>query len=763
MARITLSESEIRRYYETHIPNLKKSGKELRGACSLHGGKRGSLAINLETGAWFCHSEGRGGSIFDFEAEVSGTSGREARAAVLNIVGRSSEPERHIADAYDYTDEDGALLYQTVRYTPKDFRQRRPDGRGGWIWNLKNVRLVLYKLPNVLAAPIAFVCEGEKDADALAELGVVATTSPMGAGKWRSEYSEFLRGKQVYVIPDADEKGRQHAGNVMRSLQGVAGSAKLIQLPGAKDASEWIGKGGTLEALIALAEREDSNPGPRVNSVEGAASPWPEPEPLQGELPPVAQFDPVLLPESLRPMAVDITERMGVPPDFVGALVVLCLAGAVNRRAMIQPKAVDTSWVVVPNLWGGVVAESGLKKSPTLKAVASPLEKLQALWHQEYASALDNYAQEKEEQELRRAAWRDQYKHAQKHPSSPAPIRPDETLREPKFRRLILNDATYEKTHEAMQQNPAGVFIVRDELTGWLAQLDRQGREGEREFALQAWNGDTGHAIDRIGRGTVYVPHCCMSLMGGIQPDRLRSYLVATLAGGPTNDGLVQRLQVLVWPDISRNPAYVDRVPNATAAQQVARIFSRLVNMDPETAERFQFAGDAQELFVAWFWDLERRLASNELHAALASHLSKYRSLMPSLALLFELADAAAGERESTCVSLAHARQAAEWCDYLESHARRIYSCVVTPQFRSAQTLSEKIKEKKVGADAVFAIRDVYLKGWTGLDTPETAQAAAEILADAGWVRALESESPDPLRRGRPANRYRINPKVWAS
>jgi 5S rRNA maturation endonuclease (ribonuclease M5) len=262
MDRIDLSEAEIRRYYEGRIPKLKQSGKELRGPCPIHKGTRDSLAINIETGQWFCHSGcARGGSILDFEAEVSGTNGKTARAAVLAAVGRS-EPERRIVATYDYTDENGVLLYQTVRYLPKDFKQRRPDGRGDWIWNLKGVRLVLYRLPAVIAARIVFVAEGEKDANSLIELGVVATTNVGGALKWRDEYSESLRGKEVFVIPDADEKGRQHAADVMRSLAGVAASIKLIELPGAKDAAEWIGKGGTLEALVALAEREEANPGP---------------------------------------------------------------------------------------------------------------------------------------------------------------------------------------------------------------------------------------------------------------------------------------------------------------------------------------------------------------------------------------------------------------------------------------------------------------------------------------------------------------------
>src|SRR5215471_15691731 len=123
MNRIDLSEAEIRRYYESRIPRLKKQGKKLRAACPLHKGTRDSLAIDLETGQWFCHSGcARGGGIFDFEAEVTRVDKEAARAAVLAAVGRS-EPERHISACYDYHDEKGVVLFEVVRYVPKDFSQ----------------------------------------------------------------------------------------------------------------------------------------------------------------------------------------------------------------------------------------------------------------------------------------------------------------------------------------------------------------------------------------------------------------------------------------------------------------------------------------------------------------------------------------------------------------------------------------------------------------------------------------------------------------
>jgi putative DNA primase/helicase len=253
---ILLSRAEIRHYYGVRVPSLKLTEtKEWRGPCPIHNGQRDSFAVNNETGAWFCHSAcKRGGGIVELETELTGINGTAAFAEVMRIIGREPQAKRRIVATYDYTDEQGQRLYQCVRYEPKDFKQRRPAGKGNWLWNLHGVRLVLYRLPAVIAASTVYVVEGEKDADALIKLGVVATTSPMGArAKWCSDYSESLRGKQVFVIPDDDQDGREHAADVMRSLRGVAASVALVELPGAKDPSEWIARGGTLEDLRVMA------------------------------------------------------------------------------------------------------------------------------------------------------------------------------------------------------------------------------------------------------------------------------------------------------------------------------------------------------------------------------------------------------------------------------------------------------------------------------------------------------------------------------
>lgn len=166
---------------------------------------------------------------------------------------------RRIVATYPYLDKLGTLVYEIVRYEPKDFRARRPDGQGGWIHNLEGVERVLYRLPALLDAIAReediYIVEGEKDADRLAALGIAATCNPGGAGKWRDSYSKSLEGAtRVFVVSDNDSAGRKHAVEVARSIgQDCCAILELPGLPPKGDASDWIAAGGTREQLESLA------------------------------------------------------------------------------------------------------------------------------------------------------------------------------------------------------------------------------------------------------------------------------------------------------------------------------------------------------------------------------------------------------------------------------------------------------------------------------------------------------------------------------
>jgi putative DNA primase/helicase len=186
---------------------------------------------------------------------------------------------------------------------------------------------------------------------------------------------------------------------------------------------------------------------------------------------------------------------------------------------------------------------------------------------------------------------------------------------------------------------------------------------------------------------------------------------------------------------------------------EAARLYDRITRLDAADPLTFHFSPGAQELFIEFLTELERKIRNNELHPALESHLAKFRSLMPSLALLFELAD-----QGVQTVSLGHARQAAAFCDYLESHARRVYSMIVSAERQGAAELGRRLAEGWKGNEGVFTVRDVYQNDWRGLETPNKVRLVLPILEDANWIRSVPQEATG--LGGRPSERYAINPKV---
>lgn len=246
------------------LEKVKSNGKGYQACCPAHDDRDPSLSI----------SEGHDGRILlkcfagcEPETIVSALGlmlsdlfpPKETQLLPAQKSHKNKTPKQIVA-TYDYENEQGKLLFQAVRYEPKGFSQRRPDGKGGWVWNLDGVRRVLFRLPELLAAhPSAtvFVCEGEKDADRLRELGLVATTNPQGAGKWRDDYSQFLKDREVVILPDNDNAGRNHAQTAAHSLYRVSASVKVLNLPGLSekgDVSDWLNAGNSVEHLCAMVD-----------------------------------------------------------------------------------------------------------------------------------------------------------------------------------------------------------------------------------------------------------------------------------------------------------------------------------------------------------------------------------------------------------------------------------------------------------------------------------------------------------------------------
>jgi hypothetical protein len=230
--------------------------------------------------------------------------------------------------------------------------------------------------------------------------------------------------------------------------------------------------------------------------------------------------------------------------------------------------------------------------------------------------------------------------------------------------------------------------------------------------------------------------------------------------GGGDDDGLVQRFQLLVWPDQSGTWSNVDRSPDLAARQEAYAVYERLDAIDPNAIQAqfpdgedglpyLRFAPEAQEIFNEWRTALEARLRDGELPPMLEGHLAKFRSLVPSLALLIHLCDVGTGPvGEDSLI------RACAWGEYLESHARRVYAPALAPDLVAARALADRIQSGRLGAE--FAVRDVQQKGWSGLGDKETIRGGLEVLEDLCWLRVAREKTA-----GRPKTRCFVNPYVW--
>lgn len=252
----------------SRFPGSRRSGNGWVTLCPAHRDKKPSLSIRERNGKVVLHCFA--GCTPDEVCRAAGIDMRELFGWKYSSSSyrRSDTRKRKIAATYNYIDEQGELLFQALRYEPKEFSQRRPDGRGGWIGNLNGVRRVLYHLPDVLRCSEIILTEGEKDAENARAMGLCATTSPGGANApWLSEYTQAVRGKHVFIIADSDVSGRKKAHTIASAIFGAAGSVRVLEMPGAKDLSEWVEKGGTREELLSLFNRSPDWKPVAVNGV----------------------------------------------------------------------------------------------------------------------------------------------------------------------------------------------------------------------------------------------------------------------------------------------------------------------------------------------------------------------------------------------------------------------------------------------------------------------------------------------------------------
>jgi putative DNA primase/helicase len=488
---------------------------------------------------------------------------------------------------------------------------------------------------------------------------------------------------------------------------------------------------------------------------------WPDPLPLPPGLPPVLPFDFDLLPQTLRAWIRDISERMQCPPDYCAATAMIMAGTLIGRKVAIRPKALD-DWQVPPNLYGAMVGRPSLMKSPAMKEALKFLCSLEVRAKADFDKATSEHKAAAIIAEATTKVQKEAIKRALKDGRDAHKIAlqiVSEETRDPLRRRYMCNDTTVEKLGVILAENPNGILIFLDELISLLRTMERDGHEGDRGFYLTAWAGDSRYTYDRIGRGTLDIEAAIVSIVGSIQPGVLDEYLRYAVSGGFGDDGLMQRFQMTVWPDAPMTWKNIDRCPDASAKAAAYKALQRLANLAPADVEAesdddnhdalpfLHFDPDAQSLFDNWRAVLEARLLTGEEHPAVESHLAKYRSLIPSLALIGHILDGGVGP-----VGITSLQKAIGWGRYLESHARRLYASVTDAPAVAARLLAVHIQKGQVPDH--FAARDVYRKCWAGLDRKRT-EAAIDVLLSLHWL-----EERIEYTAGKPRTRYAINPKI---
>ncbi|KJS04724.1 MAG: hypothetical protein VR73_13745 [Gammaproteobacteria bacterium BRH_c0] len=482
----------------------------------------------------------------------------------------------------------------------------------------------------------------------------------------------------------------------------------------------------------------------------------PETIPLEASAPSVETLSRQMLPAAIADFVYDVSDRSQCPPEYVAVAAIIALGSVVGGKYALRPKQSD-HWEILPNLWGALIGPPSAMKSPALKEALKPLVKLEK-------SLTSAVATEQQDRKLLSHLKAIEYKKKQKEAEAlyeqgqhedALDLLKNHQLEEHDISppRLIVNDTTVEKLGELLNENPNGLLLARDELHGFLARLAREENQSERAFYLECFDGNGRFSYDRIGRGTIVIEHCILSVVGGIQPSKIANLCHLALSG-KADDGLIQRMQLSVWPDKQPQKSWLDRSPDLGALERYEQVIHRLHGRErrPEGPIILRFAPDAQVLFMEWWESLQGDIDNDEFHPVVQSHFGKYPKTIGALALIFQLCTGM-----ETQVEMAAMEMALAWASFLRSHALRLYSAFDSANLENAKRLLKRHDKLPV----LFTVRDVRRKGWAGLKDNADINAALDCLVDHHYL--LEIPQPPGTYGGRPTIQYRWSPALSAN
>lgn len=667
------------------------------------------------------------------------------------------------AEVYEYRDTSGQHVGSVLRWDRQQgTKEIRPLSLHADGWRLEHMAepRPLYMANVVAQARGSALCvvEGEKCVHALSlGLRFLATTSSGGSkAASKSDWSP-LAGREVVILPDADDAGRQYAADVAAILHDLdpPATVRVVELDGLEpggdvaDLYEACRGDDELKALRERIERLAAETEPlKPPTAASTTLATPTADSTSSSIEAYRPFPVDALPEPLASFTAETASAIGCDPAYVG-LPLLTVAGAAigtTRRLQLKQQHLPP-----PILWSVIIGESGTSKSPALRSVLEHVRGRERRLREEHAVERRDYELAVEAYEKERSAWRGDKKATTDPPERPV---------EPASRRALVSDVTVEALAAKLADNGRGLLLARDELSGWLNGLDRYanksgGGGSDEAFYLSCYNAES-HAVDRRtgDRREIYVPQAALWVCGSIQP----TILARALGRERRESGLLARLLLVAPPP--RPAKWSEAEVSLFVRQSCHDVLDRLYELEPDTDDEGRPASrlvrlnaDAKRAYVAWHdrhADEAVELSTDDLKAA----WSKLRETVARVALVLHEVRLAAGDAvEADYIDAETMDRAIRYVEWQKHELRRCYALLAESEIdRATRQADERLEAFVASQGGSVATRDV-IAGVRSIRDAKAAEAALQRLADAGRGWWIEKPT-DPDVGGRPARLF---------
>ncbi len=750
------------------LKGVRKTGTGWQACCPNHEDKKASLSVSVADDKILMHCHAGCDS-----PAILVKMNLKQKDLFLSPLPQTAKPK--IVATYDYTDETGKLLYQSVRFQPKDFRQRHPNGKGGWVWSLKNIRLIPYRLPELLKSKdVVFIPEGEKDVDNMRSLGLTATCNPMGAGKWRPEFSKYLKGHDVIIIPDNDVPGQNHAIDVAKKLDGFAKSVKILEIPGAKDFSDWLNKtNGTKSSFIQIlpsaVKPKDYRSQADLETQKGKEviqETWEKPICFLEKIA-LPNFPSSCLPDALRGYVEAVAACRQVPVDLPAllALSIAAAAGAKKYRVYIGKSHSEPL-----NIWTISALPPGSRKTDTFEDMAKPLYIEQKRLTQAMFPVIEEgrtlqKIHEKRMEHLLNQVAREKNIHKREELEEELSEMGQSVLKVPAYPCLIASGDTTPEAAAALLEDQGGKIAILDTEGGLFSVMNgRYDSKGEPNLDvwLKMHAGDE-LSVHRKNRIPIEVSKPAGTVAITVQPAVIKN--LATKKDFKDR-GLLGRFLYAIPEDLVGTRIYqnrrVDQALKDSYLKAIERIFHQPEPKPEDEHDRtphhkLYLKGAALEIWEEFYNDVEIRQARGGDLEGIRDWASKCAGAIARIAGIFHIVETGGNPDQNEISAETMVRAYEIGRIHLIEHAKMAYGLMsMTAESHLARDILSWIAAKE---KTTFTVNDFWIDNRSKAKSSDDLLPAFKLLED----RAIIHEIHETSNIGRkPKHKYEVNPSCKA-